>query len=220
MQRGNQLRSLPEGPEGKAYPGAHADTQPGHENLRGNTGSVAPPMAVAIPSRRVRGPRQQPCRDGAARRDSTPVATGKQTATAILIAVAKYAAIRSRPTRATPLLMSRRADHRMLHPGPPKTTRKHTHGEGSMGKALRLTTKPRGLPIHPDWEGHKKSLPFTKNEPTRGPSRQLATSSSLHARRSATLHEPPASTTPDRRRRASPPPEEREKGERGKKGKG
>ncbi|MQL73326.1 hypothetical protein Taro_005675 [Colocasia esculenta] len=67
-------------------------------------------------------------------------------------------------------------------PGPPTSyTQAHT-GEGSMGKAVKLTTKPQGLPIHPDWEGHKKSLPFTKNEPTRGPSRRLATSSSLHAR--------------------------------------
>ncbi|MQL78631.1 hypothetical protein Taro_011061 [Colocasia esculenta] len=64
-----------------------------------------------------------------------------------------------------------------------------------MGKLVKLTTNHEELTIHPDREEFKQSLPVTKNEPTRGPSRRLATSSSLHARRSAAPHEPPAFTT-------------------------
>ncbi|MQM14079.1 hypothetical protein Taro_047009, partial [Colocasia esculenta] len=179
-------------PKGKACLGAHADTQTGHGNnprqhrhCRAPTGrrdaiSIGKGAATIALTRRGGASQQPLCRDGKQGRDSTPYRD----------------AIRSHPTRATPLLMSRRRLAAGCSiPGRPQTTQTPTHGEGSMGKAVRLSTKPRGIPIHPDGRGHKKSLPFTKNEPMRGPSCRLATSSSFHAR-PRRCHEPAGATTP------------------------
>ncbi|MQM06676.1 hypothetical protein Taro_039500 [Colocasia esculenta] len=125
-------------------------------------------MAVAIPSRRVMGPRQQPCRIGETGRDSKTCRDQKAWRDS-LITTANRVAIRSHPRGPTAHLMSRRAEpsrHQQRGrpagssiSGCPQTIQACTHGEGSMEKAIKLTTKPRGLPIHPDWEGHKKSLP-------------------------------------------------------------
>ncbi|MQL83653.1 hypothetical protein Taro_016144 [Colocasia esculenta] len=139
-------------------------------------------------------------RDREGHHDSNPDATGRHVTTASLSSRQRPLS-RPQPRRDKVALdrgdASTDADRGMLHPGPPKTIQTPTHGEGSMGKAVKLTTKPRGLPIHPDWEGHKKSLPFMKNEPTRGPSRRLATSSSLHARSTTPRYHAWPSSSPE-----------------------
>ncbi|MQM14608.1 hypothetical protein Taro_047542 [Colocasia esculenta] len=81
---GNLPRSLPEGPKGKAYPRAHADTQPGPRkhprqhrychDPQSHRDAIAMGKGTATTTllRQGNGSRQQPCRNQKACRNSDP----------------------------------------------------------------------------------------------------------------------------------------------------
>ncbi|MQL77420.1 hypothetical protein Taro_009823 [Colocasia esculenta] len=102
--------------------------------------------------------------------------------------------------------------------GHPMLPHKHTRG-GEYGESCKSNYKTPRAPDPPGWE-RVQEIPTLerRNHPTKGPSRRLATSSSLHAR-AAAPHELP--TAPQHRiAGGSPPrPEKRGKGREEEKGK-
>ncbi|MQL75072.1 hypothetical protein Taro_007441 [Colocasia esculenta] len=62
-------------------------------------------------------------------------------------------------TRTAVVTPAERQTHGMLHPGAAHKPHTYHTGEGSMEKLSKLTRKHKKLPIHPDREEYKQSLP-------------------------------------------------------------
>ncbi|MQL98995.1 hypothetical protein Taro_031715, partial [Colocasia esculenta] len=103
----------------------------------------------------IQGRHSDPYRNGATRRDR--VASDRADAS---FGVAMCTAV------ATP---AERQTHKMIHLGADHKPQTHHTGEGSMEKLSKLPRKHEELPIHPDREEHKQSLPFKKKRTHWGP---------------------------------------------------